>query len=58
MGTIPLRRPALPPDIARVVAFVASDAAAYLTGQDIVVDGAMTISSLNSSGRSQTKAAT
>jgi NAD(P)-dependent dehydrogenase (short-subunit alcohol dehydrogenase family) len=37
--TIPLRRAGLPDDIARVVAFLASDEAAYVTGETINVTG-------------------
>ncbi|HEY2065074.1 MAG TPA: 3-oxoacyl-[acyl-carrier-protein] reductase [Gemmatimonadaceae bacterium] len=40
-GQIPLERLGTPKDIAGVVAFLASDAAAYITGQTIVVDGGM-----------------
>jgi NAD(P)-dependent dehydrogenase (short-subunit alcohol dehydrogenase family) len=40
---IPMGRLANPDEIARVVAFVASDAASYLTGQEIVVDGGFTV---------------
>ena len=36
---IPLDRYGTPADIAGVVAFLLSDAAAFLTGQDLVVDG-------------------
>ncbi|MDQ3693319.1 MAG: 3-oxoacyl-ACP reductase FabG [Chloroflexota bacterium] len=39
---IPLGRVGLPPDIATVVAFLASDDAGYLTGQVIYVDGGLT----------------
>jgi 3-oxoacyl-[acyl-carrier protein] reductase len=42
-ASIPLKRLGEPEDIARVVAFLASDAAAYITGQVIAVDGGMTI---------------
>jgi 2-hydroxycyclohexanecarboxyl-CoA dehydrogenase len=40
---IPLRRIAQPTDIAGVVAFLASDAAAYMTGQTISVSGGLTM---------------
>lgn len=39
----PLRRIGQPCDIAGVAVFLASDAAAYLTGQTIVVDGGITV---------------
>ena len=39
--TIPLGRPGAPADIASAAAFLASDDAAYITGQRIVVDGGM-----------------
>jgi 3-oxoacyl-[acyl-carrier protein] reductase len=39
---IPMRRIGSPADIAAAVLFLASDAAAYITGQTIVVDGGMT----------------
>jgi 3-oxoacyl-[acyl-carrier protein] reductase len=42
-ASIPLKRLGEPEDIARVVAFLASEAAAYITGQVIAVDGGMTI---------------
>lgn len=41
LQNIPLRRAAEPEDIARVVAFLASDDASYITGQVINVDGGM-----------------
>lgn len=43
---VPVRRLGLPEDIAHVVAFLLSDAAAYVNGQDIQVDGGFLRSSL------------
>jgi len=40
-GTIPLERLGSPSDIAGMVAFLASDHAAYITGQVLVIDGGM-----------------
>jgi 3-oxoacyl-[acyl-carrier protein] reductase len=40
---IPLSRFGSPEDIARTVSFLCSDAAAYMTGQTLVVDGGMTL---------------
>jgi len=40
-STIPLGRPGLPADVASTAAFLASEDAAYITGQRIVVDGGM-----------------
>jgi len=39
LNKVPLGRVAEPEEIGRVVAFLASDAASYITGRDIVVDG-------------------
>jgi 3-oxoacyl-[acyl-carrier protein] reductase len=41
-GEIPLSRLGTPADVARVVAFVASDRAAYMTGTSVIVDGGLT----------------
>ena len=41
IAAIPLGRMGAPEDIARAVAFLASDEAAYITGQTLVVDGGM-----------------
>jgi 2-hydroxycyclohexanecarboxyl-CoA dehydrogenase len=41
---IPMRRIAQPSDIAPAVVFLASDAAAYITGQTLSVSGGLTMS--------------
>ncbi len=41
LSLIPLKRMGTPTDVARAVAFLASDAAAYITGQVLSVDGGM-----------------
>jgi len=43
LGAIPLGRLGTPEDIAHVVVFLASDAANYITGQTINIDGGMAI---------------
>jgi 3-oxoacyl-[acyl-carrier protein] reductase len=40
-GTIPFGRPGTPADIAAAATFLASDDAAYITGQRLIVDGGM-----------------
>jgi 3-oxoacyl-[acyl-carrier protein] reductase len=42
-AAVPLRRLGTPEDIAHAVHFLASDAASYITGQTIVIDGGQTI---------------
>lgn len=46
IAMLPARRIGVPEDIAGVVAFLATDAAVFVTGQDIVVDGGYTIAPL------------
>jgi NAD(P)-dependent dehydrogenase (short-subunit alcohol dehydrogenase family) len=41
--TVPVKRLGLPDDVARVIAFFASDHAAYVTGQTLTVDGGITL---------------
>lgn len=41
LGRIPLKRPGTPEDVAASVAFLASDASAYITGQVLGVNGGM-----------------
>ena len=43
MNKIPMHRLGTPEDIAKVVGFLSSDEAAYITGQVIAVDGGMTM---------------
>lgn len=40
---IPLQRWGVPHDVGGLVAFLASDAAGFITGQDIAVNGGMTV---------------
>jgi NAD(P)-dependent dehydrogenase (short-subunit alcohol dehydrogenase family) len=48
---IPLARLAEPSEIGQVIAFLASSAASYITGQTLVVDGGMTINADHSAAR-------
>ncbi|HOV66593.1 MAG TPA: SDR family oxidoreductase, partial [Bacillota bacterium] len=41
VSQVPLGRPGTPEDVAHAVAFLASDEAAYITGQVLFVDGGM-----------------
>lgn len=45
-AAIALRRIGVPQDIASVVGFLAGDDAAYVSGQEIVVDGGFLLTSL------------
>jgi len=45
LAATPVRRHGTPEDVASLVAYLASDAAAFLTGQCIVIDGGLTITS-------------
>jgi NAD(P)-dependent dehydrogenase (short-subunit alcohol dehydrogenase family) len=38
-AVVPLRRIGTPHDMANAIAFLASDAASYITGQDLIIDG-------------------
>ena len=41
LASIPMGRMGAPEDVAKAVAFLASDEAAYVTGQVLAVDGGM-----------------
>ena len=43
LESIPLQRLGTPDDVAATVAFLCSDAASYITGQVIAIDGGMTM---------------
>ena len=42
-GRIPMKRLGEPAELAGAVAFLASDAASYVTGQTLVIDGGLTL---------------
>lgn len=46
-GSIPLGRPGTPDEIANMIVFFASDAAAYITGQVVAVDGGPSIGGMS-----------
>ena len=43
LASIPLARLGAPEDVANAVAFLASDEAAYITGQVLAIDGGMSM---------------
>ena len=43
LASIPLKRAGMPKDVARAVAFLAGDEAAYITGQVLAVDGGLSL---------------
>jgi 3-oxoacyl-[acyl-carrier protein] reductase len=43
LALIPMRRWGVPEDVAGIVTFLASDAASFITGQDVAVNGGMTV---------------
>ena len=44
IGGTPLKRVAQPEEVAGVIAFLAMDKASYITGQNIIIDGGMSVS--------------
>jgi 3-oxoacyl-[acyl-carrier protein] reductase len=50
VAQIPMRRGGDPLDVANLMVFLASDEAAYITGQSIVVDGGLTLGTVSTIG--------
>lgn len=47
MGQMPMGRFGEPAEIAELVAFLAGERAGYITGQDIAVDGGISLTQIN-----------
>ena len=46
LAMIPLRRPGTPDEVANMIVFFASDAASYITGQTVAVNGGPSMSGI------------
>ena len=53
-GDIPLRRIGLPEDLANAALFLASPAAAFITGVNLVVDGGLSLTTMVSNASAAT----